>query len=282
MDQEQPIQSSEINFRSFHECVRADDDSNNQDYILFSIEELSNGPSDDYILIESEHHGSTSILEAGYMTVRPKKLDREKVEEKLIDLDAELLTDEEWEKFVEGYNNAVESTFSSGLYESNMMLVRNEIFTYVENLTRFFNHYIISNTSLTFDEEYLDKIGQAVEFANDWKELQKPISQQNVFGKYRVVPETLDNVKYVKFCNIGATLEFETFEDWEFDTLRYMHQSILSNKDMAAMKALQDNNYTRSEMCEKLGKSTKEIHNLQSKLELQISKLTWSQEEWDL
>lgn len=271
-----------INLNRFHKCIDTWISSEREGYKLYLNEEMSSGPSDEYILVQYDWQNENwEIIAMGYVDISPEVPTIADVNGVLKGKDLTPLTDDQWCTVAEAYSELTRLVLRDQIFEGVPQLYKNVVYHEIDDFQAAMEQYIDQyhdkiekyeaeqeeeDKERTFYDEYADfgrlgddqyhYIGEVLEEALDW--------------------ENADTVPYAKHCQLAAILEFETYEDWEVRAIEHLHNGVLVNKPaLAKTKALLENELSQKEIAEKLGKS-------QSTVSRQVSQISqWEQRaEW--
>lgn len=254
-------------------------------YILYHIESVYDGPSEDYILV-TETPSSTKILNIGHVTITPASLDQTVINTELERIDTEPLSDEEFKAVNGFYYNFTKEIIKDQFFEGNIEIYKNIVFKRIPDMEEVVVDYFERSKNIEPDvhlsEDRKRKIGMAITNTRDWVDQQKPMRMDTKFGTYKLTKEELKSVPYTEVCQLKATLEFKEYEDWELTVLNYQMDSVFSLLEnekytvVMHLKALQENGYSKEEIMEKLDLSFEEYLNVKRNLQDIFDKVIWT------
>lgn len=262
-----------INLNSLTQYNHTEIPKDFQDYYLYAIENLSDSPSDEFVLVES-NRGSAKLLEIGYMDIHPVGLEKDRVNAALKQLDKDTLSDDEWEEVNTEFKDMTQAVIRDRLYDGVLQLYANTAFTDIADMEKAMQNRL----SDQFTEEYQAAIGQAIEQSTDWVEQQSPIRKETMFSSYKITGDDIDDIPFVEHCQLKAELRFTEYPMWRVTALEYKHQSIIRDSDLAKTKALLDHEYSRSEIAETLSITYREVTKRCQQIENLYQRLNWTQE----
>lgn len=269
-----------IDFNQCHKAIDTWIPSEREGYKLYAIEDLNQGPTDEYALVQySWTNEAGTILQMGQVNIAVEALDREATTKVFEENNLTTFTDEQWRVVTEAYKTLSERVLRDAIFDGVPQLYNGAVYHEIPKFKEAMHQYIDDiHSKIEKCEKYAENEDKK-NYYEDYAEYTRLGDDQ--YHHIDLLEEAItweheETVPYARHCQLAAVLEFDTYEDWEIRALENIHNGVFVNKpELAKTKALLNKDLTQKDIAEKLNKDPSTVSRQASAVESWERRADW-------